>query len=93
VSALTWRQAVALERRLGPERMHSELLWSEVTGKTASLPPLPATWRSPPSRRDRRSRGRHLVVVERKTSPRMLLLPDGRRIAGSRRTIRTTITV
>jgi hypothetical protein len=104
MSALTWEQAIALQHRpLSPERMRAELLWQEVTGKSAGLPPLPAVWWTPPAPapapRAPRGRGKRqhaparVVAVEKKGARRMLQMPDGRQVAGSRRTIRTTITV
>jgi hypothetical protein len=107
MSALTWDQVIAEQqhraRVLSPERMRAEMLWQEITGKVSGLPPLPAIWWSPPAPapapRAPRGRGRRqakparVVSVEKKAGPRMLAMPDGRNVAGSRRTIRSTITV
>jgi hypothetical protein len=107
MSSLTWDQHLLEQngaRPLSPERLKAELQWQELTGGTpAGLPPLPATWWAPPAPapapRSPRGRGRkkpattHVVAVERMGPQRLLTLPDGTRVAGSRRTVRTTITV
>jgi hypothetical protein len=107
MSSLTWDQLLLEQHRARPlssERLKAELLWQELTGGApAGLPPLPAMWWAPPAAapapRSPRGRGRkkpattHVVAVERKGAQRMLTMPDGREVAGSRRTVRTTITV
>lgn len=106
MSTLTWDQVLAEKQHrakvISPERMRAELLWREVTGKATGLQPLPATWWTPqpaPAPRAPRGRGRRevktprVVTVERKGAHRMLSMPDGRSVAGARKTIRTTITV
>jgi hypothetical protein len=94
MSSLTWAEAIALQHRpLSPERMRAELMWAEITGKSVGQP-LPERWWTPPplpapasprGRGKRKPETKKVVAVERKGERRMLHMPDGRMIAGSRR--------
>jgi hypothetical protein len=104
MSALTWPELLERQQPMSPERMRAELQWQQITNKApAGLEPLPAKWwtplppappaRAPRGNGKRKAQTTHVVAVERKAGPRLLKLPDGSRVAGSRRIARSVITV
>jgi hypothetical protein len=100
VSALTWAEVALQQMPLSQARLRAEMEWRVITGKAlgilTTIEDVPAV-RPPPiaprGRGKRESKPLRVIPVERKGAHRMLALPDGRRIAGSRRTVRTTISI